>query len=188
MFTLDEIKGQEQAKKAMNEHYTALLDADNTEDRKEHFSFMKKLFDKYVCIRKIWEYVENAKRYVSRFFKKITDALIEQVKHDYFYIMKFRDYIHDDFFIKIGSSVHPEIRLKQHERNYKGCSGTILYTYETGDVNSSSVENEVRDYFIRKYGEENFIPNDRFTCEIDLQDIISKVPLCVERLRAAKII
>ena len=182
---LNEIHGQVEAKEAMEFHYEELQRADNTFDRKEHCSIMLKIYNKYACVRKIWDYIENAFLYIKRFVKKI-ERLLTHEEHDYFYLMRF--FTNDDrfCFYKIGSSVHPDIRLTQHEANY-GYTGEIIFTIDTGDVAASSLEDKVRSYFIRKYGKENYLPKDRFLCEVDIEDIKSKIPTCIKALRAAEI-
>lgn len=67
---LSEIHGQVEAKEAMEFHYEELQRADNTFDRKEHCNIMLKIYNKYACVRKIWDYIENAFLYVKRFVKK----------------------------------------------------------------------------------------------------------------------
>lgn len=183
---LNEIRGQTEAKEAMEFHYAELQKADNTFDRKEHCNIMLKIYNKYACVRKIWDYIENAFLYIKRFIKKI-ERFFTPEKHDYFYLMRFFDHYGNFAFYKIGSSIHPDLRLKEHEKYYCDYYGEIIFTVDTEDMTASSLEDKVRAYFIRKYGKDNFIPKDRFICDIDIEDIQKKIPACIKALRAAEI-
>lgn len=101
--------------------------------------------------------------------------------------MRFFTRDHQFAFYKIGSSVHPDLRLKQHEKYYCNYDGEIVFTVDTEDMAASSLEDKVRSYFIRKYGKDNYKPKDRFLCEIDIEDIKNKIPSCLKALRAAEI-
>lgn len=183
MNTIWWVSGQKEAKAAMDRYYEQLQNAKTNYLKKNIFSLMKELYDNYACIRKLWDYIEDAWQYTKRFIKKTLSY--DTDIHDYFYIMSFN--VDENRFYKIGSSRHPDRRLKQHEKNY-GTTGTILYTYDTQDVPSSSLENQVRKYLINKYGEEYYIPKDRFICDIDIQDITHKIPRCMKSLKAAEIV
>lgn len=182
MDTIWWINGQKEAKAAMDRYYEELQNAKTNYLKKNIFLLMKELYDHYACIRKLWDYIEDAWQYTKRFIKK---ALSYSDTHDYFYIMSFET--DENKFYKIGSSGNPHSRLKQHEKNYN-TTGTILYTYDTHEVPASSLEDQVRNYIIRKYGEKYYIFKDRFTCNIDIKDIADKIPRCMKSLKAAEIV
>lgn len=190
--TLEEIRGQKEAREAMEYHYNEMQNSNNSSVRKKCFLIMQKIYNKYASIRKIWGYIENAWNYTKRFVKKVIEIIEDTQPHDYFYIMFFRALKTEKWFYKIGSSIHPKKRLQEHLNYYSnfygGIEGKILFTVDTGNIAASSLEDKVRSYFIRKYGEENYKPKDRFLCEIDLEDIKSKIPTCLNALRAAEIV
>ena len=194
IYNLENIKGQAQAKETMDACYEELKQEKDQKKRKSLFNFMKRLYDKYECIKKCWDYIEYAHYYIERFVKKIIASFVDNTHHDYFYIMRFQvwnwDKMNYDWkFDKIGSTVNIDRRIEQHKRYYTDASYDVdvLYTIDTGNISASSLEDYVRNYFIKKYGEENFLPKDRFTVQIDIEDIKKKIPTCLKALQMAVI-
>ena len=192
---LSEIKEQKQAQEEMEIHYSQMCEAPDTNTRKEHFAIMKKIYDKYASVRKIWDYIESARKYVNRFVKKISEIIqkVEKEVNQYFYVMRFYDIDNNWLFDKIGSTKDVEARQKQHldyypNHGFNTHSVEVLYSINTQDVPASTIEDYARIYLIKKYGEENYLSKDRFLTKIDMDDITKKIPTCLEKLRAAAII
>ena len=192
---LSEIKGQKQAQEEMEIHYSQMCEASDTNTRKEHFAIMKKIYDKYASVRKIWDYIETARKYINRFVKKISEIIqkVEKEVSQYFYVMRFYDIYNNWLFDKIGSTKDIEARQKQHleyypNHGFKTYSVEVLYSINTQDIPASTIEDYARIYLIKKHGEENYLSKDRFLTKIDIDDITKKIPVCLEKLRDAAII
>ena len=176
---------------AMETEYNKLQNANTTSKRKTCLKHMVALYDTYELLHKLWIYVKDAYHYAKCFVRRViieVNQIVKHWSHDYFYIMRF--YKHDGSFLfdKVGSAQNPQTRLGQHLNYYSEADrGEILLCVDTGTVAASSLEDSVRDYFIRKYGFENFISKDRFKCQVNIPDIKAKIPTCLERLLAAQI-
>ena len=176
---------------AMDVEYNKLQNADTTSKRKTCLKHMVALYERYDILHKLWVYIKDAYHYAKCFVRRViveVNQIIKHWSHDYFYIMRF--YRRDGSFLfdKVGSAQNPKTRLEQHLNYYgEAYSGEILLCVDTGSVAASTLEDSVRDYFIRKYGFENFISKDRFKCKVDIADIKAKIPSCLERHLAAQI-
>ena len=193
-FSVDRIQNEDEAFEEMDFQYGKLQTVESTEARKNRFYHMLDIYDRFPAVREVWTYIETAVRYTAKFVKKIVNKVSEIInsvlhQHDYFYIMRFYDQNNNHVFDKVGSSVDVSRRLKQHLDKYCGVhSGEILYKIDTENVAASSLENCVRNYLIRTLGEEKYIPKDRFRCKIDLDDLLPKIPACLNALRKAEIV
>lgn len=192
-FNISKISTNEDAIKEMDYQYEKMLELGSTNGRAGRFYNMLALYEKFPCLKNIWTYVENAYQYVKKFVRRIiTDInnIICGEGHDYFYIMRFYDRNGRHWFDKVGSTKNPERRKKQHADYYGAWRENIdiLLCVDTGSIPASSLEDKVRSYFIRKYGDNNFLPKDRFTCMVDIDDIESKIPACLNALQMAEIV
>lgn len=189
-FNISKVFDNVQAMREMDYQYEKLMNVGTSQARCNRFLNMLALYEKFPCLKSIWEYVEDAWQYTKKFVRRVITRLediIQSKEHDYFYIMRF--YRHGrHIFDKVGSSARPLARKEQHLNYYENVdSADILLCVDTGAIKASSLEDKVRSYFIRKYGEENFLAKDRFLCKVDIEDIKSKIPACLAALRAAEI-
>ena len=191
-FDISKISSDKDAIAEMDYQHSKMLNVTSTNGRANRFYNMLALYEKFPCLKNIWVYVEDAYQYVKKFVRRIISRIEDLVYgegHDYFYIMRFYHRNGRHWFDKVGSSINPERRKKQHS-DYYGVwreNIDILLCVDTGDIPASSLEDKVRSYFIRKYGREQFEPKDRFTCMVDIEDIKAKIPACLDALRAAEI-
>ena len=192
-FNIERIKTDDQALEEMNHQYNKMLEVDSTSARKTRFEHMLDIYDKFPSVREIWQYVKDAAHYVKKFIKRCVQKFEEIIgdflkEHDYFYIMRFYDSKGKFYFDKIDSSVDVERRLKQHLNKYPASSGEILFSFDTEHIDASSLENIIRNYLVKKHGIKNYIPKDRFSVRIDVEDIAEKIPKSMEYLRMAEIV
>jgi len=192
-FNISKISNDKEAIAEMDYQYDKMLDLTSTNGRAGRFYNMLALYEKFPCLKNIWIYVEDAYQYVKKFVRRIISnvrSIVCGEGHDYFYIMRFYDSNGRHWFDKVGSTNNPERRKKQHANYYGAYEYNIetLLCVDTGDIPASSLEDKVRSYFIRKYGKDNFLPKDRFTCMIDIEDIKSKILPCLQALREAEIL
>jgi len=191
-FNMNELTTNSKIMNAMDEEYELLQNADTTSKRKTHYKHMCDLYEKFPLLHDLWIHVENAYHYVEAFVRRVIVAvnqIVNDLSHEYFYIMRF--YRHDGSFLfdKVGSAQHPKRRRAQHLDYYDEADrADILLCVDTGNITASSLEDKVRSYFIRKYGKDNFISKDRFKCMVDIEDVKSKIPLCLQKLREAEIV
>lgn len=190
-FDLESLTTTKKVIEAMDEEYIKLQNASTTSQRKTCVRHMCSMYDAFPILHDLWIYVKNAYHYVECFVRRMIVEASQIIKcrlHDYFYIMRFYRYDGSHLFDKVGSAKNPNSRIKEHLNYYDDAySGEILLCVDTGDITASSLEDKVRSYFIRKYGEDNFISKDRFKCKVDIKDIKSKIPTCLDMLRAAEI-
>jgi len=191
-FNIKKVYTDKQAIMEMEYQYDKLITVESSTARCNRFFNMLALYERFPILKSIWEYIEDAYQYIKKFVRKTVEAvqdIVGNLKKHYFYIMRFYDRHGDFLFDKIGSTEQdPHDRLNQHLGNYVSAwSGEILLTYDTEEIAPSSVENTVRNYLIKKLGQENWIKIDRFKKKLDLKDIKSKLPTCIEKLRAAEI-
>ena len=176
---------------AMDEEYSLLLNANTTSKRKTHFQHMYSLYERFPFLHDMWIYIKDAYHYTKAFVRRIIVAvnqIVNNLTHEYFYIMRFYRKDGSHLFDKVGSAKHPRHRKQQHLDYYdEAYDADILLCVDTGEITASSLEDKVRSYFIRKYGEDNFISKDRFKCKVDIEDIQSKIPTCLQKLREAEI-
>ena len=191
-FNINRIKDDDQALEEMNHQYDKMLEVDSTSARKTRFEHMLDIYDNFPVVREIWQYVKDAAHYIKKFVKRCVQKFEEIIDdflkdHDYFYVMRFYDHNGKFYFDKIGSSVDVERRFKQHLNKYPVSSGEILFTFDTEHIDASSLENIVRNYLVKKYGKKVYIPKDRFSVRINVEDIAEKIPKSMEYLRLAEI-
>lgn len=191
-FNISKVTTDAQAIAEMDYQYNKLCDLTSTNGRAGRFYNMLALYEKFSCLKQIWVYVEDAYQYIKKFVRRIISNVKDIVcgkGHDYFYIMRFYTSNGRHMFDKVGSSTNPERRKGQHADYYGTWKHNIetLLCVDTGDIPASSLEDKVRSYFIRKYGADNFLAKDRFTCMVDIDDIKEKIPACLKALREAEI-
>ena len=190
-FTMDNLTTNTKIINAMDEQYDLLQKANTTSKRKTCFNHMYALYEKFPILHNLWEYVATAYHYTKAFIRKIivsVNQIVNDLSHEYFYIMRFYRKDGSHLFDKVGSAKHPRHRRQQHLDYYdEAYKADILLCVDTGEITASSLEDKVRSYFIRKYGENNFISKDRFKCKVDIDDIRSKIPTCLQKLREAEI-
>ena len=191
-FNISKIKSDKDAIAEMDYQYEKMLELNSTSGRAGRFYNMLALYEKFPCLKTIWVYIEDAYQYIKKFVRRIIDNVKDILcgnGHDFFYIMRVCHSNGRHWFDKIGSTIHPERRKKQHADYYGVWKENIdiLLCVDTGSIPASSLEDKVRSYFIRKYGKDNFLPKDRFTCMIDLEDIKNKIPTCLDALQMAEI-
>lgn len=190
-FNISKVTNSEQAIQEMDYQYEKMQGLNSSNGRAGRFYNMLALYEKFPVLKTIWMYVEEAYQYTKKFVKLIITKIADMVKsvgHDYFYIMRFyKNGRHA--FDKVGSSNDVMRRQRQHMDYYVGSVDKcdILLCVDTGTISASSLEDKVRSYFIRKYGEKRFLPKDRFRCQVDIEDIKNKIPACLDALRAAEI-
>ena len=192
-FNIAKISTDKEAIAEMDYQYNKMLDLTSTNGRAGRFYNMLALYEKFPCLKNIWVYVEEAYQYVKKFVRRIVANIADAVcgnGHDYFYIMRVYHSNGRHWFDKVGSTNNPERRRKQHADYYGVWRENIetLLCVDTGNIPASSLEDKVRSYFRRKYGEDNFIAKDRFTCMVDIDDITNKIPACLQKLREAEIV
>jgi len=191
-FDINSLNTNTQIINAMDEQYNLLQQVTTTAKRKTCFGHMCALYERFPILRDLWIYVKDAYHYTKSFIRRIiieAHQIVTDRSHEYFYIMRFYKRDGSHLFDKVGSAQNPKRRLQQHLDYYGNAySADILLCVDTGEITASSLEDKVRSYFIRKYGQDNFISKDRFKCKVDIADIKSKIPSCLERLRAAEII
>ena len=192
-FNINKITTDEEAFEEMEYQYKKMCDLNSTNGRAGRFYNMLTLYKTFPCLKRIWEYVEDACQYVKKFIRKVINQIHDTVcgeGHDYFYIMRFYHSDGSHWFDKVGSTNNPNRRKRQHADYYGVWTSNIktLVCVDTGDIPSTSLEDKVRSYFIRKYGRNHFIAKDRFTCMVDIDDIMSKIPDCLTALRKAEIV
>ena len=191
-FNIEKIHSDEQAIQEMEEQYSYLTSSNTTSARKNRCDNMIALYEHFPILHKLWRYIKCAKQYIKKFVRKVAAAIAEfarEKREEFFYIMRFYDRKGRWLWDKVGSTYDIDKRMGEHLRYYKdACSVETLYSISTGEVSASSLEDNVRDYLIRKLGRENFKPKDRFLAYIDIEDIKAKVPACLESLRNAIII
>lgn len=97
---------------------------------------------------------------------------------------------------KIGTTTRPtQERFNEHvgskqPSSYKQNDITALRVigiWDCGEIEPEEVESKIRSYLKRKYGIENYIKNDRFSCEIDYDDLKGKIPTVIKNLQAIEV-
>ena len=107
----------------------------------------------------------------------------------YFYIVEMYDRHGRLLWTKIGATKNFEKRMKQHYNYYNEVYDIkTLFVIDTQDIPAEEVENKVRTYLLKRYGRTHYIPNDRFTRKINLEELVAKIPACIQKLREAEIV
>ena len=105
----------------------------------------------------------------------------------YFYIIELYDKFGRLIWTKIGATKDFQQRLGQHYRYYDDVYEIkTRLVFDTGDVPAEEVESKVRTYLLKRYGRDQYVPNDRFSRKINVEEIISKLPQLLEDLRKAE--
>ena len=116
-FTMDNLTTNTKIINAMDEQYELLQKANTTSKRKTCFNHMYALYEKFPILHDLWEYVATAYHYTKAFIRKViinVNQIVNNLSHEYFYIMRF--YRRDGSFLwdKVGSAQHPKHILNQH--------------------------------------------------------------------------
>lgn len=192
-FDIEKVTSDALAISEMDFQYEKMNEVTSTLSRRNRYYNMCALWEKFPVLQTLWEHIADAYRYTQKFIRKVVKKIkdIVSVVHDYFYVMRFYNSNNEHVFDKIGSSKNPIARLNQHLTNYgkkEGVAyGDIILQFDTHEIAASSMEDQVRDYFIRKYGKDNYLPKDRFFCEVDTKDLEGKLTDCYYALKAAVI-
>ncbi len=105
----------------------------------------------------------------------------------YFYILEMYDKYDRLLWTKIGATKDFNQRLAQHYRYYDEVSEIrTRLVLDTSDVPAEEVESKVRTYLLKRYGRDQYIPNDRFSRKINVEEIIAKLPQLLDDLRKAE--
>ena len=154
-FNLNAFTKNSEIIEAMDAEYEKLQNASTTSKRKTCLKHMVALYEKFEFLHNLWIYVKDAYHYAKCFVRRViveAKQIVKHWSHDYFYIMRFYNRDGSFLFDKVGSAQNPNTRLTQHLNYYnEAYSGTILLCVDTGSVAASTIEDSVRDYFIRKY-------------------------------------
>ena len=119
------------------------------------------------------------------------------IEGNQFYLIDLLDDNGDLIWPKIGTTTRYTCeRFKEHITPSKQSTSysehgiskiKVRGLWDCGDIDPVEVESKVRSYLKRKYGEENYIKNDRFAIPIDYEDLINKIPTLIKNLQLAEI-
>ena len=113
-----------------------------------------------------------------------------------FYLVELLNSLHEIVWPKIGTTTRPtQERFNEHVGSKQPSSYSskditalkVIGIWDCGEVDPVEVESKVRSYLKRKYGEEHYIKNDRFDCEIDYDDLKAKIPILIKNLQAIEV-
>lgn len=163
-----------------------------TTERKVLYEKMCDLYERFECVRQVWDWVADAVRYASRFIKKATAMAsitlkpnidwngIEPIKVPHgekvqqLYLIRLLDKDDELVYSKVGTTTRSsQARMKEHLRYYydNGVrSIQVLRLWNCGNTEAEGLESEFRAHYIRKFPG-TFRKNDRFTgVEFDLEE------------------
>lgn len=163
-----------------------------TAERKVIYEKMYDLYERFECVRQVWDWVADAVRYASRFVKKVAAMAsitfnpsidwngIEPIKVprgekvQQLYLIRLLDKDGELVYSKVGTTTRSsQARMKEHLRYYydNGVrSIQVLRLWNCGNVDAEGLESEFRAHYIRKFPG-TFRKNDRFTgVEFDLEE------------------
>lgn len=113
---------------------------------------------------------------------------------NYLYIITLIDKDNSRVWDKIGTTNNLYRRMKEHlyNKSYKQAGVKDIVIKQFFDISNytfdvTELESKIRTYLRKKLGDNNYLKNDRFTCEIDIQDLETKIPQCLEKLQEAEI-
>lgn len=171
----------------MDKGYSELCDTKiKASIRKRTLEVMQGWYNTFPIVQKFWDFIENARFYAKRFIKKITDNTIKifesvhsRIKvregvniapseQDNFYLVTLLDMAGKAVYHKLGTAKDVYKRMAQHLRNKsyinEGVYSLVVdFVAPAGDrVDSEAIEDQMRQFYIKKYGKESYIRRDRF--------------------------
>lgn len=175
---------------AMDFYNEQLQVATDTRTRRKLFDCMLELYNKSERIRKVWDFIENARLLAKRFVKKIVEKVktvfnrnieyAQDVQDSYpegtqlVYLIRLLDCENGLVWSKVGTTTRTmKKRMQEHLRYYKKFGVAkieVTRIYDCGDCPAEGLESEFRAKYMRKYPNA-FRKNDRFTgVEFDLAE------------------
>ncbi len=168
-----------QAVERMNVLYDRMMKCNSTHGRHYNFIRMVDLWEKFECVRQLWDYVSDAFKIVNRFVRKTIFNLktaidpsinwngiqpmgkgINQV-----YLIRLLDKDKQLIYSKVGTTTREtEKRMKEHLRYYYDDGVRFLEVdrlWNCGEIDPEGLESEFRARYIRLY-KGTFRKNDRF--------------------------
>ena len=64
----------------------------------------------------------------------------------------------------------------------------VIGIWDCGNIDPVEVESKARSFLKKTYGEEHYIKNDRFDCEIDYEELKEKIPQVIKKLQEAEMV
>lgn len=174
----------------MDTCYNKLQEATDTYERRKYFNLMVRLYNKSEEIRKVWDFIENARLLAKRFVKKVVEKVktvfnrnveyVQDVRNDYpegtqlVYLIRLLDCENGLVWSKVGTTTRTmKKRMQEHLRYYKKFGVAkieVTRIYDCGEYPAEGLESEFRAKYMRKYPGA-FRKNDRFTgVEFDLAE------------------
>ena len=114
-----------------------------------------------------------------------------------FYLIELMRQMRDVVWAKIGTTTrNTTVRFNEHigskQPSSYTCAGIdsirVIGVWDCGDIDPVEVESKVRSFLKKTYGEEHYIKNDRFDCEIDYEELKKKIPQVIKKLQEAEMV
>lgn len=138
---------------------------------------------------------QTVKKFVTNRSKITLKELSTLPQGNYLYIITLIDKDNSRVWDKIGTTNNLYRRMKEHlyNKSYKQAGVNNIIVKQFFDISKytfdvTELESKIRTYLRKKLGDNNYLKNDRFTCEIDIQDLETKIPQCLEKLQEAEIV
>lgn len=184
-----ELEGNAVVVAEMERYYTALQNAETSDQRRYAFAAMNYIYETYTFIRDLWERVET-RLLKNRFIRKVKRAILGEIEwngleslpdntEQFYCIRLLKD--EDLIYSKVGTTTRKTAkRMREHLRYYRkeGINHLIVdRLVDCKGLPAEGLESLVRGHFIKKWGEK-FRKNDRFLgvtfdfAEVD--DIVQK--------------
>lgn len=112
-----------------------------------------------------------------------------------FYLIELLRQMNEVIWPKIGTTTrNTALRFKEHIGSKQPSSYSdagidsirVIGIWDCGDIDPVEVESKARSFLKKKYGEEHYIKNDRFDCEIDYEELKEKIPQVIKKLQEAE--
>ena len=117
----------------------------------------------------------------------------EPIEGEQCYLVWFFDKRGKFLWTKPGTTYRSTIeRMHEHLGHaYKG--GTVhsikvMAIWDCEGISATDIESRIRTYFIKKYGENHYIKNDRFDVPDDGAELIEQVPKIIEQLKLIQLV
>lgn len=193
----------------MKKSYKQYVETNDFEGAVERYETATKRYSDYwwECVVEIFNKgAEWAKKYIIDPIAKTVKKLLTRrslPKHkeldeippgNYLYIITLVDKENQRVWDKIGTTKNIARRMQEHLYNkvYKNAGVTDFILKKYIDISAYNfdiieLESKIRTYLRKKLGDDKYLKNDRFTCEIDVNDLETKIPGCVQKLQEAEI-
>lgn len=117
-----------------------------------------------------------AKEYIIDPIKKEIISITKGKRHNYCYWIRLLDAEGNMVFNKIGTSRDPikrwaQIMREKYCRWNKITQFEVVRVWDCGDEAAEGLESYLRALSIKTYGSKCYVPNDRFTCELETKNI-----------------